>query len=90
MDDTKKLPHFMQLTERSRLVVSGVREVGNFDEQTIRLFVNDFCLTVSGKDLKLERLSVETGDAEISGFVTGLQYTQALPKARGLLAKVLR
>ena len=84
------LPHVLHMENNSKLFVSGVAEAGNFDEQNVILYLTDGKLTIRGNGLKLERLSVETGEAALCGQVTALLYSDAGPRAKGLLAKVLR
>ena len=89
-EEKRKLPHTLCLTERKTLSVNGVTQAGNFDEETVTLFVSDGKLVVHGQGLQVERLSIETGEVEISGLVTALQYSDNTPRAKGFFAKVMR
>ena len=90
MEEKKSLPHTLHMENNRTLYVSGVVQVGNFDEQCVVLYLSDGRLAVHGHDLKMGKLSLETAEAELSGVVTSLQYSDAAPRARGFLAKVLR
>ena len=89
-EEKKDVSHTLHLDNRKALYVSGVVQIGNFDEQSVTLYLSDGKLVVRGIDLQIGRLSLETAEAELSGTVTSLHYSDALPKAKGLLAKVLR
>ncbi len=89
-EEKKTLPHTLHMENNKTLYVSGVVQIGNFDDQCVTLYLSDSKLTVHGSDLQIGRLSLETAEAEFCGNVASLQYSDAKPKARGLLAKVLR
>lgn len=92
MTDEKKqsIPHTVRLDARKKLLVTGVRQVGDFNGQTVVLFADGMCLQVNGEELRLDRLDPETGEAAISGTVSGLFYTSDRPKAKGIAAKLFR
>ncbi len=89
-EEKKNLPHTLHMEDNKTLYVSGVVQIGNFDEQSVILYLSDSKLTVRGSSLKIERLSLETAEAELNGTVSSLQYSDARPRARGLFEKVLR
>lgn len=65
------------LENRSRLCVSAVKDVESFDEKKIVLKAGESRLTITGSSLKLSRVSVEEGEAEIVGFIDSCAYTKA-------------
>ena len=69
MNDTQGR-HNAILENRQRLQLSGVTDVDSFDEDEIRLFTQLGELTIKGKDLHINEISVESGDVsvEISGL----------------------
>lgn len=89
-DDRNIVPQILHMEYRKKLTLTGVIEVGNFDETGIVLFLADGKLTVRGNGLKMDLLSLETGEVRLHGFVHSLQYSDGKPGARGLRAKVLR
>ena len=60
MNENIKKQHTVSLTERSLLTVTAVSEVLGFDEGLVTLDVGDTLLTVSGSDLSVTKLSLET------------------------------
>ena len=68
MNDTQGR-HNAILENRQRLQLSGVTDVDSFDEDEIRLFTQLGELTIKGKDLHINEISVELFPwREISGL----------------------
>lgn len=67
-------PHNLILENRKSLTISGVTDVDNFDEKTIVLYTQMGELTVHGKNLHVNSMSVETGDMTIDGDIWSLVY----------------
>ena len=74
------------LEDRKRLNVSGVEEVISFDDVCVRMHTVRGELSVYGGGLRLEELSVDTGELRILGEIRELTYEDKKEK-RGLLAR---
>ena len=68
------------LEGRKKLSVSGVTEVDGFDDTYVRMGTALGKLVVRGDELHVELLSVETGDALISGEISELSYEEPREK----------
>ena len=68
------------LEGRKRLSVSGVKEVDGFDDTYVRMHTLLGELVVRGEGLHVELLSVETGDAVISGDLNEMSYEEPTEK----------
>ena len=66
--------HNIILEERSKLSISGVTDVESFDESEISLYTTLGELSVRGKCLRVEEMSLESGNITISGDVKSLVY----------------
>ena len=66
--------HNLILENRSHLVLSGVTDVDSFNEQEICLFTQLGELTIKGKNLHINEMSVEDGDLSVEGDVWSLCY----------------
>ncbi len=66
--------HNLISEDRERLSLSGVTDVDCFDERIIRLFTELGELTIKGRKLHVDSVSLETGDMKISGDIWSLQY----------------
>ncbi|MBE6839352.1 MAG: sporulation protein YabP [Ruminococcus sp.] len=73
MQDTNKI-HNLILEGRNKLTLSGITDVDSFDEKTVVLFTHMGELTVCGKNLHVNEISVETGDMSIEGDIWSLSY----------------
>ncbi|MGI5972069.1 MAG: sporulation protein YabP [Oscillospiraceae bacterium] len=83
-------PHQVIIDARETLSVSGVTDVMSFDENEIIMETTKGGLTVSGKDLQVESLSLETGDVGISGNIDSLRYHENLASGRGFFARLFK
>ena len=68
------------LENREKLCVSAVSDVESFDDKRIVLKVGESRLIIEGSGLKINSVSVEDGEATITGTVDSCAYTRA---ARG-------
>ena len=73
-DKTVKQNHNMILEDRKSLSISGITDVDSFDEKEISLYTQLGELTVQGRELHIDAMSVETGDMTITGDVWALIY----------------
>ena len=77
--DNLQLPHKLTLNERNKLTLTGVTEVVSFDETAVvlRTILGD--LEIQGQELKMKNLSIEGGQLEVSGQISGFYYTEPRP-----------
>ena len=93
MTDDKKtglLPHNCILEDRKTLSISGVNDVGSFDEQTIVAATDYGELTIHGEKLHITKLSLEIGELCIEGKISSLQYADVIEKSGSFLSRVFR
>ncbi|MBO4523476.1 MAG: sporulation protein YabP [Ruminococcus sp.] len=64
----------MILENRKSLSISGITDVDSFDEKEISLYTQLGELTIKGRDLHVDTMSVETGDMTITGDIWSLIY----------------
>ncbi len=75
------------LTGRSFLALTGVNEVISFDEGLVTLNSQGSVLAISGEDLSIVKLSLESGEVSLSGRIDAIVYTDEQPK-KGLFSKL--
>lgn len=92
IDDKKTgvFPHNCILEDRKTLSVSGVNNVGSFDEETIVAVTDYGELTVRGQNLHITKLSLEIGELCIEGTINALQYADVVEKGGSFLSRVFR
>ena len=87
MNDTQGR-HNAILENRQRLQLSGVTDV---DEDEIRLFTQLGELTIKGKDLHINEISVESGDVSVEGDIWALVYGEKDRKKKlSAIGKIFR
>lgn len=86
MDQQQSVPHRLSLEERHRLIVTGVSEVLQFEEDSALLRTPKGMLLVQGSGLQLRQLTPEGGQVAVEGTITALEYGE-LRKETGFLRR---
>jgi len=73
-------PHNFILENRSRLILSGVHEVGSFNDNEVNIYTTQGELRIKGKELQIVRVNVESGDMEITGKIYSSIYTDNIER----------
>ena len=91
MEEKRNLPQNIILEDRERLNVSGVLDVEEFCEDKILLETTLGFLEVSGIDMKMNKLSVDTGELTIEGEICSINYTEESREQKGsLISRLFR
>ncbi|MBQ7039180.1 MAG: sporulation protein YabP [Clostridia bacterium] len=91
MEERKNMPQNIILEDRERLSISGVLDVESFCEDKIMLETTLGFLEISGAELKMNKLSVDTGELMIEGDITALNYTDEIHEQKGsLISRLFR
>ena len=85
-----KRPNNLIVESRKKMSVSGVKDVASFDDNTVIALTDLGALTVRGENLRVDCLSVETGELEISGTINGVMYTDDKKVQSGFFARFLK
>ena len=75
MDEKMGLSHKVTLHNREKGTLTGILDVISFDESTIVLDTDMGLLTIRGKDLHVNRLTLEKGEIDIEGRTDSLVYS---------------
>lgn len=62
------------LENRKNLTISGITDVDSFDEKAICLYTQLGELTIQGRELHIDAMSVETGNMTITGDIWAVVY----------------
>lgn len=90
-ESPSKRPHNFLMEGRKKISITAVQDVALFDESRIILNTDAGELTLTGQNLHIDNLSVETGEIEIEGFVESASYDDnAAPRGGGFFAKLFR
>ncbi len=83
--------HNAILEDRSKLMLTGVTDVENFDENKVYLYTQLGELVIRGKQLHVSEMSVESGELTVEGEINALIYgDKDRTKKLGLLGKLFR
>ena len=81
------------LENRSRLLVSGVLDVLNFDEQVITIDTELGILIIKGSNLHLNKFNLENTELNVEGDVVSLVYNDKTSNKKNnenLLTKIFK
>lgn len=92
MTDEKRItfPHNINLEERKNLSVSGVTDIGSYDEQCITAVTEQGDLFIKGQDLHIIRMSVDAGELIVEGKVSALEYSEPREPDGGFFSRLFK
>ena len=67
--------HKVIIQNRSAVNLTGIQDVVAFDENQVILDTDMGLLTMKGKDLHVNRLTLEKGEVDIDGMITSFSYS---------------
>ena len=70
--------HKLTLQNRGSVMLTGVKDVVVFDENQVVLDTELGLLTIKGKNLHMNRLTLEKGEADLEGQIDSLAYSSNL------------
>ena len=83
--------HTVHLEDRGLLNVTGVKDVGSFNEHEVMLTTDLGMLTVEGDCLHITRLDLESGQVMIEGEIGAIVYEEPREERRGgLFSRMFR
>lgn len=74
--------HKMIITDRASGVLNGVLDILSFDINEILLETEQGMLMIKGKDLHVNRLSLEKGELDITGRIDSMLYSDISQKGK--------
>ena len=83
-------PHNMIMENRKKLMMTGIREVESFDEQTVSLLLENAVLAIRGRNLSISRLNVDTGEVSVTGEIYAVIYSDNNAKQSGLFGRLFK
>lgn len=82
------LPHNVIIEGREKISISGVIDVESFDENEILIETSIGNMCIVGEDMRVEKLSIETGDTVIEGRITCIEYNDRKTTREGFWSKI--
>lgn len=83
--------HCVHMDDRSLLSVTGVTELGCFNEREVLLMTEAGGMTIEGTGLHITKLDLDSGQIMLEGEIDAVAYDDEAPARKGsLLARVFR
>jgi sporulation protein YabP len=88
MEDKKILKpqiraHAIHIDNRERVMITGVEDVDNFNEEEVNFQTESGYVTLTGNNLHITRLNVDEGQLIIEGTVNGIAYSGISEQGEG-------
>lgn len=83
--------HIIYIDNRQKVDITGVTTIITFNEENIILSTIMGGLNIKGKNLKVNKLNVDTGDMSIEGEILSITYTaKDASKKENMLKKLFK
>ena len=83
--------HCIHMDNRELLSITGVKDVGSFNEREVTVFTEGGGMTVEGTGLHITKLDLDAGQVNVEGEICAIEYDDASPQERGsFLSRVFR
>lgn len=94
MQVDEKQTNIMQnviLENRKKLTLTGIRDVLSFDDEIVVVESELGLLNIKGTDLRVNKISVETGDVIVDGTIRAIEYSDKdIGPKQGLMSKIFK
>lgn len=84
-----KIAHNIIMNNCEKLTLTGVTDVGSFDESAIYCYTSCGRLSIKGENLKVESVDTSDGDMEVTGKISALIYSDEV-KRRTIMSKLFK
>ena len=78
------------IENRKKLNLSGVKDVLNFDDETIMLDTTLGRMTIKGEELHIENFNITSGDLTATGKVYAVVYMSNAKSSGGFVSRLFR
>lgn len=84
--------HNIIIESRRKISVSGVEDVDSFNESEVTVYTVMGLLEIKGKDIRMTKLSLESGEIIIEGEFDSVLYPDSVKPSekRGLLSGIFK
>lgn len=82
--------HILHMENRQKLDITGVVKVINFNEEQINLNTVMGNMTIKGKNIKINKINVDTGDMSIEGEFNSIVYSSKTSSGENILKKLFK
>lgn len=83
--------HCIHMENREVLSITGVKDVGSFNDREVTVFTDAGGMTVEGEGLHITKLNLDDGQIIIEGEICAIDYDDDSPAQKGsFLSRVFR
>ena len=83
-------PHSIFIENKKSISITGVLEVGSFDENGIVIYTDYGEITLKGENFHINKLSLDIGEVTVDGDINALIYTENKQSDVGFFSKLFR
>lgn len=79
------------LENRKKLTLTGIKDVLSFDDEVVVVESELGLINIKGTDLKVNKISVESGDVIVEGTIRAIEYSEKeLFSKQGLMSRIFK
>lgn len=82
--------HSIHLENRELMSITGVKDVGSFNESEVLLMTDGGGLSVAGEGLHITKLNLDEGQVVIEGQIIAFEYDEVPQQRPGFFARMFR
>jgi sporulation protein YabP len=82
--------HSIHIENRELVSITGVKDVGSFNENEVILMTDGGGLSVEGEGLHITKLNLDEGQIIIEGQLIALEYDEAPQQRPGFFSRMFR
>ena len=84
------LPHTLYIDNGNKISFTGITDVGSFNEELLTVETCTGSVQLTGENLQVTKLSLESGEVTVEGRVRSVQYADKAVQTGGFFAKVFK
>ena len=93
MENNVNKPHKISVDNRKKMTLTGVSDVVSFDLKHVLLKTSMGMLEVKGNDIKVTKVSLESGELNVNGTIDSLEYSNVKDhggKSKSMIKRMFR
>ena len=93
MENNTNNSHKITVDRRKKMSLTGVNDVVSFDLKHVLLETNMGMLTIRGNDLKVTKVSLESGELNVDGVIDSFEYSDVkdyTQKSKSMIKRMFR
>ena len=88
LSKSANIPHNVIIENKEKISITGVYDVRSFDDNEVILDTSGGNMSVCGEDLRVEKLSIESGEIVIEGCIFCIEYSEKDVRRESFWSKI--